>query len=270
MPNRTVKQIRHTVSRLVQDIWTGTLSTTEAAGETVMSAGRGEADNFFKNARFRIGEDTEAEEHTVTSNTQSSGIVTLVDGLVTSKVADTPYELHRRFSAEEWNNFIELALLDAAQEGVLSSLDYQGITLAANTYEYNLPTNFVYINEMWEKDSAGEWTIRIDLKSIAIVPGGLKMLRFPRWYSMTAGRDIRVLGQGIEDMPNNPDTGIVRIDPAFVIAHARLSALSLQAERGGAVGDAATRQLRDLRTDVELKRDSMSREHRPKPGALVV
>lgn len=270
MPNRTVKQIRHTVSRLVQDIWTGTLSVTEAAGETVMSAGRGEADNFFKNARFRIGEDTEAEEHTITTNTQSSGVVTLVNGLVAAKVINTPYEIHRRFSSEEWNNFIELALLDAAQEGVLSNLDYQGISLVSNQYEYNLPTNFVYINEMWEQDSAGEWTIRIDLKSMAVISGGLKQLRFPRWYPITAGRTIRVLGQGIEDMPRNPDTGIIRIDPAFVIAHARLSALSLQAERGGAVGDAATRQLRDLRTDVEIKRDAMSREHRPKPGVLVV
>lgn len=268
----TFRETRHRLARRLNDHWTGTLADMEPVTTTAFRLpNRPERADYFVNAWFRVGIDSDAEEHLISASGPADPNVTIGGaGLANQHEAGTFYEIHRRFSAEHYNESLLDALSDARSEAVLANLDYQVLTWVQDQWEYDIPTNFKYINRVQIEDAEGKLEQDFDLEELRIVPGIPRKLEFSRRYSTTPGHTIRILGQGPEADPPDLDSSSVQIDQAFLLAHAELTLRTILAEGEDQIAAANRGRLRDLATLVELKRQALTTEHRVLPGSIVI
>mgnify|MGYP000859571821 CR=1 FL=1 len=275
--NPTVRQLRLRLASRFGDAWSGVLTNALANGASSLTiTHRRERAAFFNNAWLRCGADATAEEIPVTSYTPPTFTLAYASSVAVEHPVGAAYELHRRFSADQYNQALIDALEEAGNEAVLANLKYETLTWAQNTWEYTLPVNFKYISRVEFPSTANNGQIDQVFEGTTLVnalrvqPGIPRKLVFPRSFGATVGQTIRILGQGAEPIPTLMDTGIVQVDGAFLIAHAELVLSSLMAEGEGAQAQARRARLRDLAARAELARVNMSTEHRALPGVLIV
>lgn len=269
--SRTVRQLRHSASRRLDDLWVGTLTVSANQGtKQLADAKRVENVNFFSNGEFYIDQDALGEEHRIVSS--GAGQFTIAgDGLSAAKALATVYELHKRWSLSEYNEFLDDAILDAASEAVLASVRDESLTVVADQYEYTVPSGIRYIQQVWQKDSSGDFTEPIFPHfPMSVLPGTPKKLSFSKMTPLTTGRVLRILGQGVEEVAALDDTSAITIDSSFLVKHMEVALHRIRAAENSAGGAASGRLLRSLEQELELRREAMSREHRILPGSLSV
>ncbi len=266
---QTMQELRDRISRGRGDRWTGTLSTAAGAGATSIDAGTVQAADFFRNAYFKLGLDGAREEHRVSANIAAGNLTIIGDGLANAFDQGTPWEIHFLRSAADYNGLIGDAIIDA-EPVMVSNLDYRDIVIEQGVFEYDLPNNFRYINEIWMQDNDGTFSIPVHFDDVRIIPGTIHKLALWEGRGWLVGQALRILGQGPQTIPNLFDSGVVAIDAAYLAAHVR-HALDLMVSSGtGTAGQEALRRLRGLEATLELRRDEMTRTTRPAPGSLVV
>lgn len=270
--SRTVKQIRHAVSRRVGDLVTGTLTTDPASGvTTLIDTSRVEIDGWFKGYHLHIGEDATSEDLRVLDSDQSATSLSVSPATAVDHGLDD-YELHKLMDVPEYNSLIDDAILEAGPESLIDNLEYTSITLVDGDYEYALPRNFRYINEIWIADSDGSYqpdsAYQVPLELCSVIPGTIRQLRFHPVVPITDGRSVRILGQGVQALPTLADTSLIYLDPAYISKHVELTLMRQMALGGGAQAAVALRLSNTLAAELQLLRDQMITTSRPKSGSL--
>jgi len=267
---QSMLQLRQRAARRLGDLTLGSLTSIAAAGTTLVDTKRVEADSHWVNGYIRIGEDASGEELRITASTLSATSLTVAPATA-GHASGTSYELTMKFAPSDYQDMVEQAILDAATEAVLSNLEYTSLTGVLNQWEYVIPNNFRYIDEVWIQDTQGFYTERIHNSVLRVISGSIPKLAFPTFYPIRVGATIRILGQGEQTIPANADTGSVQLDPAYIITHCLRQAHGILAIREE--GDEAAKHAREIRilaAELESMRGAMSLQHRANPGVLVV
>ena len=133
-------------------------------------------------------------------------------------------EFHHIFSTDDLNKAINLSLESGARRYLIDLKDETTITLVADTYEYALPTSFLYIHKIVTENLADSDdyydSAEIDFDDWNIIkanPAKLQLV-YGR-YTITAGKDLRILGQGTQALLTG-DTSVCYLPPDWIVSKA--------------------------------------------------
>jgi len=148
---------------------------------------------------------------------------TLTFSPVATLTAGDLVEIHQRFTVEEYNNAINHAIDLVANEALLDRVN-ETITLVTGTYQYNIPTQFLYIDELRVSDDNGDFTQQTPLDNKTEwrpVKATQAVIEFIKGnYNPVTGRKLRITGSA---SPGRLETDAEEcpIDPEYVIQSAK-------------------------------------------------
>ena len=223
----TLSVLRQHLSAQVGDLIMGTAAsgTSTTLVDTLLRKG----DDYYNEHHYRcyiyvgtnIGEEREISDWSLTS---PANTLILAPAYTAAIDNTSKYELHRIFTADEYLKAINMAIEFLAGKYLIDLIDDTTITLVADTYEYALPTSFLYLHKVTtEKEAAGnkfDASDEIDPRDWSIIrayPPTLKL--HEDRYSITAGRDLRLEGQGTQAKVS-ADTDVIYLPPDWVVAKA--------------------------------------------------
>jgi len=162
--SNVTSSIRQSISRILDDIILATVSsgttTTAVLATTDPPQFRNKANDYFNNLEYEvytyaginIGESAVASDWTIADHTLT------VDRTLSAFTTASKLELHKIFTSQELLNAINLAIdSDAAKKCLLDIKDDTTVVMAETTsndsntlytYEYNLPTNMLYVHRV--------------------------------------------------------------------------------------------------------------------------
>lgn len=209
--------LRHLTSRLCNDLTTGTV-TSPASGTFVCSETDWEKPDDFFNHWIEMfcyagtgvgtsGNPTDWDNDTHTLTFLPAATLTANDSV----------EMHERFTVNTYNAFMNLAIDMVAKEAMVDAVD-ETIELVTDTYQYDLPTSFLYIHKIEMQDSDGDYNIEkpIDPKYWRVIKTSTLTLEFVKnIWTPTNGRTIRITGLASPSKLDT-DTEACPLNPAFV------------------------------------------------------
>ena len=200
--SNSLSVIRQYLSSQVGDLITGTFASgsTTTGVHTLLR----KADDYYNEHHYRcyifggagIGEEREVSDWTLTS---PANTLTFAPAFIATIGATSMYELHRIFTEAEYRRAINTAILTLADGKYLLDKIDSTITLVASVYEYTLPEGFTYVERIITEDAANGQKFdvedEIDSRDWELISPRKIKLHEAR-YSITAGKDLRVEGQG--------------------------------------------------------------------------
>uniref|UniRef100_A0A6M3K319 Uncharacterized protein n=1 Tax=viral metagenome TaxID=1070528 RepID=A0A6M3K319_9ZZZZ len=217
--------IRQYLSSTIGDLITGTFDSgdTNHAVDTML---RKDEDYYNKYgyecyiySGTNIGEAREVSDWQLGTHT-----LTFDPGFTDSVDTTSLFELHHRFTADEYLKAINMAIESIAGKYLIDLKDETTITLVADTYEYELPLSFLYLYSVITEDAVDTNVYNeedeIDPRDWDIIkayPPKLKLNE--RQYSITAGKDLRLEGQGTQAKVTS-DTDVIYIPPDWLVQKA--------------------------------------------------
>ena len=202
--SNSLSTIRQYLSSAVGDLIIGTFDSgdTNNAVDTMLIKG----DDYYNEHHYRcyiyagtnIGEEREISDWTKTTHQ-----LTFDPGFTDSVDTTTDYELHYIFTEDEYRKAINLAIESLAGKYLIELKDETTITLVADTYEYALPTTFLYLYKVITEDAVDTNVYNeedeIDPRDWDIIKAYPPYLKLDETrYSITAGKDLRLEGQGAQ------------------------------------------------------------------------
>jgi hypothetical protein len=248
------------VSRLCNDLITGTV-TSPASGTFVCAETDWEQpDDHFNHFK-------EVYDYSGT-NAGTSGnpydwdhdTYTLTFKPAATLTAGDEVEMHERFKVDAYNDFINLAVEMVAKEALIHKVD-ETITLAASTYKYDLPTQFLWISGIYlESSTSGVYNEEdpINPKYYRVVNTSTIQVEFIKeLWTPTADRHLRVVGFASPSKLDT-DTEECPLNPAFVTYQA--AALAHQSLIRGQEKDSEyhSQQMQLCQTMADRVRDTMN------------
>ena len=213
--------IRKYLSDAVGDLIEGTFAsgTTTTGVHTMLR----QADDYYNNHKYRcyiyggtnIGVEREISDWVLSTHTLT------FDPAFSSAIDNTSkYELHHIFTEDEYRKAINLAI-EALAGKYLVDIKDETIALVASTYEYALPTSFLYLHRViTEKTADGgifDASDEIDPRDWDIIKSYPPKLKLHEdYYSIVAGKDLRLEGQGTQPIVDD-DTDIIYLPPDWVV-----------------------------------------------------
>jgi len=244
--------VKMTCKLLLHD-WTEGQLTEDGTTSTVVDTSRQEEDDYW-NARgsyiyIRSGTyKTHWAKVTDFAVAASKGTITFAPVAGGAIVSGVTYSLHTDFPRDEVVDAINLAIDRVAEEALFWKIDETSVTLAAGTYEYDLPTDLMFLHRVTMADSDGHfYGSPIDPSQYVIVFGStpkIKFMTFPKdrqfegheygslWgdVGLVDGRLLRLEGLGSPDVLSS-DSSTCPIDPNYII-HQAAATLFLSRSRG--------------------------------------
>lgn len=213
--SNTLAVIRQYVSSAVGDLILGTpdSGTQSTLVDTELGSPRWTTDYFQQHGyRCYIYAGTNmGEERWVYDWDQNLTKLTLNLNYTAAIDTSSLYELHRIFFADEYLKAINLAIEHAADAKYL--IDKIGIitTLVASTFEYTLPTDMSHVHQITAENAVAGGVFKeadvIDPRFWRLIsPRKLKLDE--RYYSVTAGKDLRIEGQGRQPIASSDTSDI--------------------------------------------------------------
>ncbi len=224
---------------LLHDWWEGI--ATGGSATTVVDSSRAEVEDYFNSlpyAEVYIRSGTYAgSTKKVTDFVNSSGTITFSPALAGAIVSTDTYSIHSKFKREEVVEAINTAIDMVAEEAMVWVNDETTITLVAATYEYSLPTNFMFLYRVTMADSNGKfYDVPIPSDQYKIIPSATPKIHFIQmpidqqheghyygelWANsdLTASRKLRLEGLGSPAILST-DSSVCSISPAYVIYQA--------------------------------------------------
>ncbi len=210
--------LRHLTSRLCNDLITGTV-TSPASGTFVCAETDWEKGDDYFNKYVEMfcyagtGVGTSGNPSDWVNNTHTLTFLPAA----TLTAADS-VEMHRTFTVNEYNSYINLAIDMVAKEALLNRVD-TGVTLAADTYQYTLSTQFLYVTKI-ELESGTDGVYNLDNpigpRYWRIIRASTITLEFVKnHWSPTADRNLRITGFASPSKLDT-DTEACPINPAFI------------------------------------------------------
>ena len=228
--SNSLQVIRHYLSAAMGDLISGTAGS--GTSTTLVSTLLRKADDYYNNHHYRcyiyagtnIGEEREVSDWTLTS---PANTLTLAPAYTAAIDNTSKYELHHIFNEDEYRKAINMGIESMAGKYLANLVDDTTITLVADTYEYALPTNFLYLHRVTtEKEVAGDEfdaSDEVDVRDWSIIKAYPPMLKLHEdRYSITAGKDLRLEGYGTQAIVS-ADTDTIYLPPKWLVAEAILS-----------------------------------------------
>ncbi len=236
--------VERTCKLILHDWWSGT-ATNGSTSTVVDATRRNESDEYFVSLPYAEvyiitttdGLAPQAEvRKIITPFTQSSGTITVSDNFsVAVGVGDT-YSIHSKFKRDEVVEAINMAIDMVREEALFWAVDQTTMHLAAVTYEYALPTNFMYLYKVTMEDADGHFPEQIPPNQYKIIHAAAPMLHLFRYPTGTvpsehyygslwadteivADRHLRLEGLVTPDRLTT-DASTCPIDPAYIIFQA--------------------------------------------------
>ena len=132
-------------------------------------------------------------------------------------------ELHQRFTVEEYNNAINHAIDLAANEALMDRVD-ESVSLVTATYQYNIPTQFLYIDTLHVSDQDGNFGSRDPLDNLSEwrpVKKATAVIEFiKKNFSPVTGTTLRITGSASPGRLET-DAEVCPIDPEYVLQAAK-------------------------------------------------
>lgn len=219
--------IRQYLSMAVGDLISGTADSGTTT--TLVSTLLRKADDYYNEHKYRcyiyggtnIGEEREVSDWTLTS---PANTLTLAPAYTAAIDNTSTYELHYIFTEDEYRKAVNMAIEALAGKYLINLTDDTTITLVADTWEYALPTSFLYLyNVVTEEDVAGdvfEAKDEVDSRDYSIIRSYPPYLKLHEdLYTITAGKDLRLEGQGTQAIVT-ADTSVIYLPPFWVVQKA--------------------------------------------------
>ena len=222
--SNTLAATRQHLSAAVGDLVMGTFDSgsTTTGVHTILRKG----DDYYNEHGYRcyiyggagIGEEREVSDWVLSTHTLT------FDPLYVATIGATSlYELHHIFTESEYRNAINMAIQSlAGNKYVIDMIDTNTITLVADNYEYTLPDEMDFIHRIITEDSAdsGEFDVNdeIDPREWELISPRKVKLDDSR-YSITAGLDLRVEGQGKQATVDD-DADVIELPLAWLVQKA--------------------------------------------------
>jgi len=170
-------------------------------------------------AGTNIGEAREVADWQLLSNT-----LTLEPAFSSAIDATSLYELHMIFTEDEYRRAINMAIESIAGKYLIDLKDETTIMLVADTYEYALPLTMLYLYRViTEKEKDGgvfDDEGEIDPRDYSIIKSYPPKLKLHEdRYSISAGKDLRLEGQGTQAKVT-ADIDVIYLPPEWVIQKA--------------------------------------------------
>ena len=222
MFNNTLAVIRQYLSSSVGDLIEGTFDsgTTTTGVHTLLR----KADDYYNEHKYRayiyggtdIGEEREIDDWVKSTNT-----LTFDPAFSSAIDVTSSYELHRIFFADELKKAINLAIATLADKYFIDKTDVTTV-LVADVYEYTLPSGMDYVTRITTEETADEGIFEesdvIDTRNWRLIsPRKLKL--HEDYYSVSAGKDLRIEGQGRQSLLS-ADTDICYLPPDWIVQKA--------------------------------------------------
>jgi len=144
----TRADLRQELARMMQDSWSST--ATGGSTTTVVDTKLTQANNFWRNAWVMMTGGTSGnllQVRQASGSTLSSTTVTVGPAFPSSVAATDTYELFKRFRPEDYHDALNQAVREVGDVALIDKVD-TSLTLAADTWEYTLPSGFRYIRRM--------------------------------------------------------------------------------------------------------------------------
>lgn len=217
--NSTRQQLRHDVADLCDDLIIGTVSSPSSGTFVCALTDWEKPDDYFNKylemfcySGTGIGTSGKPTDWLNTTHT-------LTFKPAATLTAGDLVEIHRRFTVNQYNRAINQAIQMVAKEALIDKIDTTSITLIADTYQYTLPTDLLYIFFLdLESSTAGVYDEGKPINNDywRIVPGATPKLEFIKnRYSLTAGRDIRIIGLASPSVLDS-DSEQCPINPVYI------------------------------------------------------
>lgn len=222
--SNTLQVLRHYLSSAVGDLVSGICGTTGATTTKIYAPFLWQASDYYNNHNYEVyvyaGTNIGVTKR-VTDWDLASFLLTVHSAYVAACDATSYIELHHIFSEDKYRKAINLAIESLSTKYLVDKIDAT-ITLVEDVYEYTLPMGINFIHKITTEDEedGGEFFNSgiIDPRTWSLIsPRKLKLDN--RYYSITAGKDLRIEGQGRQSTLTS-DSSICYLPPDWLIKKA--------------------------------------------------
>ncbi len=229
--------LRHKVSRMANDLILGTVSSPASGTFVCATRDWEKPDDYFNDwiqmfcySGTGVGTDGNPTEWVNSTHTLTFlPAATLTSGDLV--------EMHQRFTTDEYNQYINLAIDMVATKALLNKVD-ESITLVTDTYQYTISTQFLYIDKIeLESDTSGVYNTQKPINQMyyRVLKASTLELEFVKdLYEITNGRKLRITGYASPSSLDT-DTEACPVNPAYITYQA--AALLHQAHIRGSGAD---------------------------------
>ena len=235
---------------------TGTPDTNLAVGTFGCAKLALYADDYFNDWHGRFYSGTHKDtDFDVVDFAKTAGVTTFDPDLSSAVVVGDLFEMYPPdFTPEDFNSAINLAISMVEEEALQDKVDAT-LEVAASTYEYDIPTGFRYIDQVFqESGTANRYSPSanlIDVRHWRILHGTTPRLWFDDNYvSLTTGRNLRLVGQGVQAQLSL-DADTCAILKSFIIYQAKAN---LHFSRVDEQGDAHFKKMIAAQTVADKER----------------
>lgn len=210
--------LRHLLSILMNDYLVGTVTSPGSGTIVVATTYWEKADDYFNDfvelfdysgtGVGKSGKPTDWVNSTHTLTFKPAATLT----------ANDLVEMHRTYTVDELNKAINHGIDQVANDALVDRVD-ETISLITGTIQYNIPTAFLYIDNIWVSDSSGNYVDPdpIDFKYWKPVKKSTIVIEFvEKWYAPVTGRTLRIVGMASPSILET-DTEACPVDPEYII-----------------------------------------------------
>ena len=220
MYENTLWEVRHYVASSVSDLLYGVCGTTGATTTKIHAPFLWQADDYYNNNHYEVyvylGTNKGVTKR-VTDWVNTGNLLTVHSAYTAACDATSYIELHKIFTADEYNKAINLAIESIADKYLINKID-ETITLVADVTEYTVPDEFDYVHKITEEETAdtGEFydAYEVDSRQWGIISP--RTLKLSEAFSITAGKDLRIEGQGRQNTVSD-DIDKIYIPPDWLV-----------------------------------------------------
>jgi len=218
------RAIRHYLATAVGDNIFGQAGTTGATTTKIYAPFLHQGDDYYNNQFYEVyvyaGTNIGVTKR-VTDWVLSTYLLTVHSAYAAACDATSYIELHRIFTTDEYNKAINLAIEAIAKNYLIDKID-EATTLVADTYEYILPTTMYFVHKITTEDEAASGDFynkdEIDPRDWDLISPRKLKLRYG-YYSITAGKDLRIEGQGRQALVSS-DEDVIELPSDWLVQKA--------------------------------------------------
>ncbi len=224
--SNTLAVVRQYLASIVGDNITGVCGTTGATTQKIYAPFLYQPDDYYNQGFYEVyvyaGTNIGVTKR-VTDWVLSTYLLTVHSVYSVACNATSYIELHRIFTVDELNKAINLAI-DSIGKNYLVDIKDETTVLVADTYEYELPLSMLFLHKVTTEDEAAGGKFYeddiIDPREWSILPSYPPKLKLDkRYYSITAGKDLRLEGQGAQPTVDD-DADTIFIPPDWLVQKA--------------------------------------------------
>jgi len=243
----TLDNLVEKTCKLVLHDWAEGTASGDATGSSTLDddTNRNEEDDFWNELPYaevyiRTTTDSGApigETRKISDFANSGGQVTVSDAFSANITTLDTYSIHTDFKRDSVVEAINMAIDMVAEKALVWKVDATSTTTVADTYKYNVPSGFMYINKITMADASGNFPgDPIPPDQWSIMHGATQEIEFAlfptqgqfqdHYYSelwaetdMVASRSLRIEGLAIPDVLS-ADTDTCPISPAYIMYQA--------------------------------------------------